>query len=280
MATYSARTLKASLGFTSLTTPDGYNPKLKKGRAQGYSSLILHLAPAKLSGYDVCQYASDRCRAVCLNTAGHGGIIRRGETTNAIQTARIARTRWLFEDRPSFMAQLAHEITTHIRRARAHGMTPAVRLNGTSDLPWEKITGPDGRTILDSFERVQFYDYTKSAGRALAFAAGLMPSNYHLTFSRSESNALDVSAVLRAGVNVAAVFATAELPAEWNGSPVISGDHDDLRFLDRRPAIVGLKAKGKARRDISGFVIRPEDARPALVLPMFAQGMARPSIAI
>ena len=259
----SARAMKHQHGCTSLLTPDGYNPKTKKGRARGYSSAILHLAPASLSGRNVCPWSSAGCRAVCLNTAGHGGIIRKGETTNAVQLARIARTEWLFTDRAGFMSQLFTEVETHIRRARANGLIPVVRLNGTSDLPFERITDPNGVTAFDVFA-VQFYDYTKSAARALAHARGEMPSNYHLTFSRSESNALDVDTVLRAGGNVAVVFQK-DLPASWHGVRVVNGDQDDLRFLDPAGVVVGLKAKGKAKRDGSGFVVLPESPVPTSV---------------
>src|SRR5262245_61695176 len=87
-------------GFPSgLFTPDGYNPKTKKGRAAGYSTAILHFAPAQLSGYDVCQYATQGCRAACLNTAGHGGIALDAEGLNDVQRARISRTRLFFLNR-------------------------------------------------------------------------------------------------------------------------------------------------------------------------------------
>lgn len=267
------RLLKRVQGFTSLTTPDGYNPKLKKGRALGFSSLILHLAPASLSGRNVCPWASAGCRAACLNTAGHGGIVKRGETTNAVQLARIARTEWFFKNRASFMMQLAHEITAHVRRARHNGLTPVVRLNGTSDIPWERITMPDGRTIFETFSDVQFYDYTKSIARVYAFAYGNMPANYHLTFSRSESNEHDVVESLGVGVNVAVVFSKA-FPLYYHGAPVIAGDQDDLRFLDRPGSVVGLKAKGRAKRDTSGFVVAPDAAttrRAPFALPMIGQ---------
>lgn len=264
------RTLKATLGFTSLLTPDGYNPKTRKGRAKGYSSAILHFAPASLSGYNVCRWASDGCRAGCLNTAGHGGIVKRGETTNAIQLARVARTRWFFEDRSAFVSQLYGEITTHIRRAVRNGLTPVVRLNGTSDIPWESVKDADGLTVFDRFADIQFYDYSKSPARVLAYVAGKLPANYHLTFSRSETNSADVDMILRAGANVAAVFKTAALPATYAGTVVVNGDADDLRFLDPAGVYVGLKAKGRAKRDRSGFMIDPAApaARVALQLPM------------
>lgn len=275
--TYAAltpRRLKLDHGFCSLLTPDGYNPKTKKGRARGYSSAILHFAPGALSGFNVCRWASVGCLAGCLNTAGHGGIVKRGESTNEVQTARIARTRWFFADQPGFMAQLFGEIETHIRRARRNGLIPVVRLNGTSDIPWERVKNAAGLTAFDAFPGIQFYDYSKSPARVLAHASGLLPDNYHLTFSRSESNAADVAMVLRAGGNVAAVFSKA-LPDAWNGATVINGDQDDLRFLDPSGVVVGLKAKGRARRDDSGFVVQPGETTPPapisrapFVLPM------------
>jgi hypothetical protein len=246
-------------GFQELLTPDGYNPKLKKGRARGYASAVLHLAPSDLSGLNVCQFASPGCKAACLNTAGHGGIIRRGETTNAVQLARIARTRLFRLNRFAFNALLVQAIETHIRRALRKGLTPVVRLNGTSDLPWERLRLNDGRTVLETFPEIQFYDYTKHPKRAIANARGEHPANYHLTFSRSETNAADVADVLAAGGNVAVVFAH-DLPDVYAGVRVTSGDLDDLRFKDPRGVVVGLKAKGRGKRDLSGFVVQPARA--------------------
>jgi hypothetical protein len=261
---------KRTYGFTSLTTPDGYNPKTKKGRARGYASLVLHLAPARLSGYNVCYWASKGCTAGCLNTAGRGGIIRAGQTTNNIQDARIKRTRLFFQDRPAFARLLLSEIRAHIRRAARKGLTPVVRLNGTSDLPWERVKLA-GRTVLEHFPDVQFYDYSKSPERVAAYAAGRMPSNYHLPFSRAEHNDREARAVLATGGNVAVVFSK-HLPAEWAGAPVVNGDADDLRFLDPAGCVVGLKAKGKAKHDLSGFVVQPGEASPGRIpLPMLLQ---------
>jgi len=256
-------------GFVELLTPDGYNPKTKKGRARGYATAILHLAPGNLSGFEVCgglwseekpAGRSEGCTLGCLNTAGHGGIIKVGETTNEVQLARVARTRLLFEQRDVFMALLVKAIETHVRRAVRKGLTPVVRLNGTSDLPWERMplqwNGRRYPTVMAIFPGIQFYDYTKNPGRAIAYALGAMPANYHLTFSRSESNGRQVRDVLAAGGNVAAVF-SAHLPAEFDGRAVVNGDADDLRFLDPAGGVwVGLKAKGRGRRDTSGFVVR------------------------
>lgn len=235
------------------------NPKILKGNAQGYLTFILHLAPSDLSGHQVCPKASAGCRAACLNTAGRGGIFKTGETSNTIQRARIRKTRAFFADRDAFMGELATEIRKAIRNAEKHGMTAVFRLNGTSDIAWEKqrvtVDGTEYRSIMHAFPLVQFYDYTKIIQRVeRAAVADTWPSNYALTFSRADGNEHDVSRAIAVGANVAAVFAGA-LPDTWQGVPVIVGDESDLRFLDRKGTIVGLTAKGKARRDASGFVI-------------------------
>lgn len=235
------------------------NPKTAKGEGHGYLTAIFHAAPANLSGVEVCQYRTKGCTEGCLNTSGRGGIFKRGETTNKIQEARIWRTRFYAEDRAAFLAQLRKEIAAHVKRAARHGMLPAVRLNGTSDLAVESWG------IMQEFPAVKFYDYTKNPHRMAAFLRGEMPANYSLTFSMAESKANRMAAfqVLSDGGNVAAVFAVKRgesLPMFWQGFAVIDGDATDLRFLDARGAdlghVVGLRAKGKAIRDRSGFVIR------------------------
>ena len=270
-------TLREAFGFTSLITPEGYSPKTDKGRARGYSTAIMYFAPADLSGYDVCQYRSAGCTAACLNTSGHGGVAKNPDARglNDIQRCRVARTRLFFLNRFLFNQRLVHEIALHVEKARLAGMIPCIRLNGTSDLPWERLRMNDGRTILEHFPDVQFYDYTKHVDRALRFARGLMPANYHLTFSRSETNADECERVLAAGGNVAAVFKICGCKPKgrcahdladgfaFEGVPVISGDHDDLRFLDVPGVYVGLKAKGLARADASGFVTDIRTARAA-----------------
>jgi len=228
------------------------NPKTLKGDGLGWFTAILHLAPATLAGVgNLCPWASNGCIHACLNMAGRGGIMKRGETTNAIQQARIRRTRWFDADRVGFIARLRKEIAAHVRRAQRHGLKPAVRLNGTSDLPWERIA-PE---LFAEFPDVRFYDYTKAPHRMREQRQPGWPANYSLTFSRSETNEHDAVAVLRGGGNVAVVFRDG-LPDTWNGVPVVNGDAHDLRFLDPVGGfVVGLKAKGKARRDDSGFVV-------------------------
>lgn len=223
------------------------NPKVEKGRGAGWLTYILHLAPASLSGYNVCPQATAGCIASCLNTAGRGGIIRKGDTTNAIQSARVSRTQFYFRDRTGFMAQLYKEIIAAQRKADKLGLKLATRLNGTSDIPWENFP-----VFLD-FPTVQFYDYTKVKKRM----SRVLISNYHLTYSRSEDTPIElVREMIKAGKNVAVVFDKPYTAKEWEGMPVFSGDDTDLRFLDPAGHIISLYAKGKAKRDTSGFVVR------------------------
>jgi hypothetical protein len=244
-----------SAGYKLLTRG---NPKIAKGEARGFLTFVLHLAPADLSGFNVCPMATQGCKAACLNTAGRGGIpsarpvVVDGEAfANPIQAARVRRTRRYFADRAGFMADLVADVRRGIAEAERLGFTPVFRLNGTSDIRWERVPVEGAPNIMALFPDVQFYDYTKIANRRD------LPSNYHLTFSLAENNDAQAAQALANGISVAAVFATrkgATLPSVFMGRPVVDGDETDLRFLDPRGVIVGLRAKGKAKADKSGFV--------------------------
>jgi hypothetical protein len=220
------------------------NPKIQKGTKLGYLSFILHLAPADLSGRETCPKRTAGCTAACLNTAGRGGMFRKGENTNMIQKARIRKTVSFFEDRAQFMYDLYKDIQKAIKFAERKGLIPVFRLNGTSDLSWEKYDMLPGLNVFECFPTVQFYDYTKILGRKVKGY-----ENYHLTFSKADGNDSDVADALLAGMSVVAVYD--KIPA---GVP--SADETDLRFLDAKGVMLGLKAKGRAKKDTSGFVIR------------------------
>ena len=220
------------------------NPKIQKGTKLGYLSFILHLAPSDLSGKNTCPKATKGCIAACLNTAGRGGMFKRGETTNVIQKARIRKTQYFFNNRADFMKDLYADICKGIRLANKLGLTPVFRLNGTSDLSWEKYEMTEGKNVFDVFAGIQFYDYTKVLGRKVKHI-----ENYHLTFSKADGNDSDVAEALLQGMSVVAVYD--KIPA---GVP--SADETDLRFLDPKGIMLGLKAKGRAKKDYSGFVIR------------------------
>ena len=217
------------------------NAKTVKGQGRGYMTAILYLAPADESGYEVCPMASKGCRKACLNKAGMGAF-------SNVQAARIAKTKWYFEDRAAFMAQLVTEVRAFIRKAIKLGLIPVVRLNGTSDIPWERVPVEGQANIMALFPSVQFYDYTKRSNRRD------LPANYHLTFSLAEDNDSRARVAASNGANIAVVFRNDKFPSTFMGMPVVDGDADDLRFLDGRGVVVGLKAKGPAKKDVSGFV--------------------------
>jgi hypothetical protein len=225
------------------------NPKILKGMKQGYMTYILHLAPADVSGYNTCPKATAGCKAACLNTAGRGGMFKKGETTNVIQKARIRKTKLFFENRDVFLAILEDDIRKAIKQSEKKGLVPVFRLNGTSDLSWEKYG------IIQKFPNVQFYDYTKVLGRKVSYL-----SNYHLTFSAADGNDDDVRRAIKEKYNIATVFGIKKsqpMPETYEGAPVFNGDDSDLRFLDTKGVVVGLYAKGKAKKDTSGFVKFP-----------------------
>lgn len=234
------------------------NAKTIKGQKFGYMTGVLYLAPARLSGHEVCPVRSVGCTAACLNTAGRGIFPK-------VQEARIRKTKQYFSNRRGFLDQLEADIKGLIRKAGSVGLTPVVRLNGTSDIAWERVRLPDAEgnltSIIERFPDIQFYDYTKIPKRALAHINGAMPPNYHLTFSLNEANKMDTLKVLRKGGNVAIVFRKT-LPELWNGFTVINGDASDLRPTDpqgfasreHEGVVVGLLAKGRAKNDQTGFV--------------------------
>ena len=226
----------------------GADSKTVKGEKFGFLTGIQYLAPFDLSGVNLCPFApSAKCHEGCLNTAGRGAM-------NSIQIARLKKTMYYLENRAYFFENLWLDIESVIRKARRENLTPVIRLNGTSDILWErqsfKRAGIEYRNIFEAFPNVQFYDYTKDAKNR-----DQLPVNYDLTFSLSGADgfARFNALALSKGMRAAAVFRD-RLPAEFMGRKVINGDESDLRFLDDKNVIIGLKAKGRARHDKTGFV--------------------------
>jgi hypothetical protein len=214
--------------------------KTVKGEALGWASAIMYLQPHTLvSRKSLCPHSTPACRAGCLATAGMMDLQRQ-------TTARTNRTRLLLDDRPGFMAKLAMEIYDLIDIASDAGVSLAVRLNGTSDILWEKEMTPAGKTIFDLFPRTRFYDYTK-----IPLEHRVMPGNYHLTFSLDEENFDQAAIYLASGYSVAAVVPEDEKMEDgsWfafgNGQiNVVDGDLHDLRLIDKPGSLVMLKPKG------------------------------------
>lgn len=221
-----------------------HDAKTIKGEKKGYLTGILYLAPSDSSGVtNTCASASAGCKAACLFTAG------RAAAFPMINRARIRKTIWYVNQPSTFIEQLVKDIQALERKAKREGFKPCVRLNGTSDLP--KLA----HTIAPLFPHIQHYDYSKHPRPW----ERILP-NYHLTFSLSENNIDDAMDALMHGINVAVVFDVKrghQLPKTWNGYKVYDGDLHDLRFkTDPHSRIIGLRAKGRARRDVSGFTQR------------------------
>ena len=224
----------------------GNNAKTVKGDGSEYLTAILYMAPAdNLQGVNVCAMAEVAgCKAACLYTAGRGKM-------NSVQAGRLRKTMLWRDDRQGFIATLKQDITKFQAYCLKRGIQPVVRLNGTSDIMWEKYIDME-----TEFPMVQFYDYTKIVKRVYK----TLPRNYDLTLSYSEANADYAKSVLQAhadtGANVAVVFRDKDtIPTSFAGSAVLDGDKDDLRFLDAPRRIVALYAKGDAKKDSTGFVI-------------------------
>ena len=234
----------------------GTDPKTVKGEPFGYRTHIMYLTAEKGSGViNVCKFATKDCAGACLGKGGMG-------TFDNVKLARLNKTKFWHYDPDIFYAKLDREITQAKANAKADGMEFAVRLNGTSDILWEKSG------LMEKHPDVQFYDYTKYP----AILRKDLPPNYHLTYSYTGLEGSDAFSRTwnDRGVNTAVVFGNG-MPAEFLGRPVIDGDVSDLRFLDPKGVIVGLHAKGKALKiiDESPFIYNtpPEDVAIPYVEP-------------
>ena len=219
------------------------NPKIDKSNkvSEKYWSCIMHLRPVSTK---ICPYQDIAgCKSACLNTAGLGGVYP------SIQKTRQKKTDLFLDDRDEFMKVLVKDIHTFVRACNRKDKRPAIRLNGTSDIQWEYIEIDGYANIFEMFPEIQFYDYTKIPTRKVEHIA-----NYHLTWSYSEANKKYAERFNEVSNNKAVVF-NGILPSMFKGLKVIDGDTHDMRFLDEPNSVVGLKAKGKARQDKSGFVI-------------------------
>ena len=217
------------------------NAKTIKGQKKGYKTAILYLAPHIQSGFNVCPQASKGCSKSCLYTSGMGIF-------SNVQLGRINKTRWFIQERESFLEKLKKEISLFIARCEKQNFIPCIRLNGTSDISFENFD------IFQKFPKVKFYDYSKTYKRAVKYCNGQYPKNYSITYSLNEDNKKQAFDILEKGGNISAVFRDF-IPKKYKGFKVINGDETDLRFLDPKNCIVGLIAKGKAKKDYSGFVL-------------------------
>ena len=211
-------------------------------------TFILYLAPHTQNGKgkNICQDASKGCVESCLYSAGRGAF-------SNVQQSRINKANFYVYNKVKFLTQLSIEIIKETNKAKKQGKKIVFRLNGTSDLDFiyllKKHTNLDIETLKDT---AAFYDYTKSLPRAKRYKDH---KNYTVTFSKSETNQKETLEALKYGLNIAAVFSN-NLPKKYKGYKVIDGDKSDLEMLKYNNVILGLKAKGKAKKDETGFVIQ------------------------
>lgn len=230
------------------------NAKTIKGEKHGIKTAILYLMPAMGSGVNLCANAVIAgCVKACLFTAGRGAM-------SNVMLSRLRKTLYFNQYRDQFMAQLDKELKLERNKAKRKGYKLIVRLNGTSDIRFENIpvAGYAGRNIMQAFPDIQFYDYTKLANRRN------VPANYDLTFSYSGVEAYQpfVAKAVANGERIAVVFRNRAIVETmlangdtFLGLPVVDGDDTDIRHLDAKGVVVALYAKGKARKDQSGFVV-------------------------
>ena len=247
--------------------------KAAKASGYGYLNAIHYMAPAGTAGVgNLCSNASPECIALCLGTySGQAAMVADLENgTNSVRESRKNKARLFMRNRAAYMNEIARQIIKVIAKAKRDGLTPCIRLNGSTDISWERIrfdlepatiakleplTGKlrrvAGVTIPELFHWIQFVDYTKNANRM-----GRAPANLDLTLSYSARNSAECVKALQSGHNIAMVF-HGGLPEKFAGFPVIDGDKHDLRHLDPKGGfIVGLSPKGnKAKKDTSGFVV-------------------------
>lgn len=232
-------TLNSKMTLLSCST----NSKTSKGDSDTKLTSIMYLTPSDLSGYDVCPSASKGCRKTCLYTSGRGSM-------GSVQKARLRKTLMFFQEQDKFLKALQEDLDLFQTYCKENGIKPYTRLNGTSDIDYTTLKVKDGKTIFELYPDIQFYDYTKDFNRVSSY------SNYYLLYSRSEDTKLkDIKSLIKNKQNVAVVFDV--VPDKWNGMTVIDGDEDDLRPEDPRGVIVGLKAKGLAKKkeNQNGFVV-------------------------
>jgi len=245
MRTYKEITTESKVKHlvSSLLSAGTTNTKTAKNKG---ITFILYIAPHRMNNKDInlCAGASEGCIFSCLYSAGRGKF-------NNVQQARINKANYYVNDKKAFVLHLATEIRNKAKYHAKKGNDLFFRLNGTADLDLVYMLKKYANLDIADFKNVQFYDYTKIQGKAIKY---VNHPNYTVAFSRSENNENKCLEVLKSGGTVAIVFRN-ELPKTWNGYKVVDGDKSDLEMIKHKNVVLGLKAKGEGKKDISGFVV-------------------------
>jgi hypothetical protein len=227
------------------------NPKTLKNLKLGFATAVLHLAPRTISGHNLCPKATDGCSEPCLHFAGVSFHMP------AKHKARIERSLFWVQYQERFLERLHKEIRSYAKKAIEAGHTPTFRLNGTSDVP--KIAFEMAR----EFPEFQFSDYTKILA---SLKRKDKPTNYHLTFSRSESNWKECLEAFQMGFNVSVVVDADITDQELReflrldaSVKIVDGDEHDATFTHTNGLhLLRLLPKGKMKFDETGMRIRRE----------------------
>jgi hypothetical protein len=231
--------------MTNLLSNAKTNAKTKKMLDEfGYEGVIHYMAPHKVGDgkHTVCPYSTGGCRDSCLYTAGRGAM-------RMVQGSRINKTLEFLTNKQAYADRMFAELVNLEKRAIKKGYTPVARLNGTSDIRWEEYID------MESLPNIQFYDYTKDYHRMQTYMRDGLPENYHLTYSYSERSSWKEAHFITAkGHNVAIVFRN-RIPKRYMEIKVITGMTHDFRSRDAKGVIIGLLARGRAKKDDTGFVV-------------------------
>lgn len=231
-----------------------HSAKMQYSYNSGTETYCLYLAPADMSGRNVCPN-NKFCKAFCLNNSGRNkvDILSHGIKESKINNARIKKTNCFFDNHDLFMQTLIAEIKKARLHAIKNNLEFAVRLNGTSDLSPEQFVY-EGKNILEIFPDVQFYDYTKVPSRLNLIQKY---PNYDLTLSYNGYNWNSCERFLRMGGKVAVVF-EGDLPKTFHGFMVIDANGYDMRFLDPAGTIMGLHYHPTANDYVNGKFVKPK----------------------
>lgn len=248
---------KKETGLSYLGTTEISTKLIKNRKVNNVMTYCIYLAPANSSGYEVCKFRTNECTMGCLATSGR--VKMETADNHTITSARVKKSRLFVEQPEFFFRWVIAEITAYKFKAERLGYGFAIRINGTSDIDLRNFN-IDGKNLFEHFSTIQFYDYTKDVNRF-----NKMSENYHLTFSYTGKNWSNCLTVLENGHNIAVIFDTKkghDLPATFNGYPVIDGDLTDYRPSDPKGVIVGLRwksIKDKTANDLilnSQFVVK------------------------
>lgn len=230
------------------------NSKLKKAAGR-YRAIGLAMAPWKFAGGgNLCAMASAGCVEAC------NGLWAGMNVTTSTRFALIGRARLYLEFRALFLRKLSTELARFESLCIRTGRIPAVRLNVSTDIPWEKVAPQ----IFAERSKTRFYDYSAYSPES----RGVLPPNYQLCHSWKEHSTFSyVESVISAGRNIVVPFDSAYAPARhlFGALPesvvfvdrltgreltvrTVNGDRHDIRLRDTDGAGVVVALHGKSGR--------------------------------